>query len=73
MPVKDVGVGDTVHARDIELPGTAKLVSSGDMIIVTCHTVAAAKSAAEEAMEAEEGPTAPEVITERKPADEAEE
>lgn len=72
VSVKDVGVGDSLHARDIELPAGSKLMSSEDLIIVTCHTVAAAKSAEDELAE-EEGPVAPEVITERKPTDEAQE
>ena len=70
MQVKDVGVGDTIHARDIELPEGMKLLSSEDLIVVTCHTVAAAKSAEDETLEGEEGPSSPEVITERKSADE---
>ncbi len=70
--VKEVGVGDSIHARDIELPAGTKLMSSDDMLIVTCHTVAAAKSVEGEMVE-EEGPTAPEVITERKPVEEAQE
>ncbi len=70
VQVKDVGVGDTIHARDIELPEGMKLLSSEDLIVVTCHTVAAAKSAEDETLEGEEGPSSPEVITERKSADE---
>jgi large subunit ribosomal protein L25 len=62
VSVKDVGVGDSIHARDVTLPEGAKLVTSPDALIVTCHLVAAAKSTEE--IEAET-PTSPEVITEK--------
>ncbi len=61
--VKDVHVGDALHAGQIELPPGVKLASSPEMLLVTCHLVAAAKTA-EEAEE--EAPTAPEVIGEVK-------
>ena len=61
--VKDVHVGDALHASDIELPDGVKLVSPPETLLVTCHLVAAAKTA-EEAEE--EAPTAPEVIGEVK-------
>jgi large subunit ribosomal protein L25 len=67
--VKDVGVGDAVYARDIELPDGVTLVSDPEMVIVTCHLVAAAKTA-EQAEE--EAPTAPEVIGEAEKAEETE-
>ena len=60
--VADMEVGDTLHAKDIELPAGAKLTSSPEILLVTCSLVAAAKAAEE----AEEEPTAPEVITEAK-------
>ena len=65
--VKDVGVGDALHAGDVELPEGVKLVSSPDTIIVTCHLVAAAKTT-EQAEE--EMPIAPEVIGEAEGAQE---
>ncbi len=65
VSVKEMGVGDIIHAGDVVLPEGVSLASPADTIIVTCHVVAAAKST--EQME-EEGPTAPEVITEKKPA-----
>ncbi|MHC4626244.1 MAG: 50S ribosomal protein L25 [Planctomycetota bacterium] len=61
--VKDVHVGDALHASDIELPEGVKLASPPETLLVTCHLVAAAKTA-EEAEE--EAPTAPEVIGEVK-------
>ena len=71
VSVKDVSVGDALHASDIELPEGVKLAGSGETLIVTCHLVAAAKTA--EQVE-EETPTAPEVIGEAEegPAPEAE-
>jgi large subunit ribosomal protein L25 len=66
--VKEVDVGDTVHAGDIELPAGVKLVSEPSTVLVTCSLVAAAKSTEE--LEAE-APVAPEVISEAKEAEEA--
>jgi large subunit ribosomal protein L25 len=63
ISVKDVGVGDVIHAGDVVLPDGVKLVSSKETIVVTCHLVAAAKTTDE--IE-EEAPTAPEVIGEKK-------
>ena len=66
--VKDVHVGDALHASQIELPDSVKQVSSPETLLVTCHLVAAAKTA-EQAEE--EMPTAPEVIGEvKEPEDE---
>jgi large subunit ribosomal protein L25 len=63
VSVKDVHVGGALHAGDVELPSGLKLISSPEMLLVTCHLVAAAKTTEE--ME-EEMPTAPEVIGEVK-------
>jgi len=65
--VKEVGVGDTLHAGDVELPDGVKLVSDPSTLLVTCSLVAAAKSTEE--LE-EEVPAAPEVIGEVKEAEE---
>lgn len=65
--VKDVSVGDAMHASDIEIPEGVKLVSSPETLIVTCHLVAAAKTT--EQVE-EEMPVAPEVIGEGEQAEE---
>jgi len=65
--VKDVGVGDSLHASDITLPEGVKLISPPETLLVTCHLVAAAKTT--EQVE-EEIPTAPEVITEAKKPEE---
>lgn len=61
--IKDVHVGDAIHAGDIELPDGVKLVTPPQTLLVTCHLVAAAKTSEE--ME-EETPTGPEVIGEVK-------
>ena len=66
VSVKNVGVGESLHAGDIELPDGVTLVSSTDTLIVTCPMKAAAVSAEDEEEEGEDGPSAPEVITERK-------
>jgi large subunit ribosomal protein L25 len=63
VSVKDVHVGDALHAGEIELPEGIKLISSPDTLLVTCHLVAAAKTTEE--LE-EETPVAPEVIGEVK-------
>ena len=71
VSVKEVGVGDVLHAGDVELPEGVKLVSPTSTLLVTCHLKAAAISAEEEE---EEAPSAPEVITEKKaeePTDQA--
>ena len=67
VSVKEVGVGDSLHASDITLPEGVKLLSPPETLLVTCHLVAAAKTT--EQVE-EEIPTAPEVITEAKTPEE---
>lgn len=63
VSVKELDVGDTVHAGDVELPEGIKLVSDPSTVLITCSLVAAAKTTEE--LE-EEAPAAPEVITEAK-------
>jgi large subunit ribosomal protein L25 len=67
VSVKEVALGDTIHAKDVQLPEGVKLVSDPQMLLVTCSLVAAAKSTEE--LEAE-APAAPEVITEAKETEE---
>ncbi len=67
--VKEVGVGDVLHADDISLPDGVKLVSPTSTLLVTCHLKAAAVSAEDELEE--EAPAGPEVITEKKSDDAA--
>ena len=67
ISVKEVGVGDSIHAKDIELPMGIKLVTGDETLIVTCHLVAAAKSEEDaELMGGEEESAEPEVLTEKK-------
>jgi large subunit ribosomal protein L25 len=61
--VNDIDIGENLHAGDIELPEGVKLITDKDALVVTCHLVAAAKTAEE--LEAEQ-PVAPEVIGEVK-------
>jgi large subunit ribosomal protein L25 len=68
ISVKDMRVGDALHAGDIGLPESVKLVTSAGMLLVTCHTVAVKTTEEVE----EEMPAAPEVITEKKETEEAE-
>jgi large subunit ribosomal protein L25 len=63
VSVKDVHVGDTLHAGDIEIPDGINLVSSPETLLVTCHLVAAAKTTEEVE---EEMPVTPEIIGETK-------
>ncbi len=61
VSVKEINVGDTLHARDIELPDGVKLVSPPEMLLITCRLVAAARTTEE--LE-KETPVSPEVIGE---------
>jgi len=67
--VKDLGVGEAIHAGDVTLPEGLKLISPPETIIATCHLVAAAKTT--EQIE-EEAPTTPELIGEREAKEEGE-
>ncbi|MGA1979955.1 MAG: 50S ribosomal protein L25 [Sedimentisphaerales bacterium] len=70
VSVKEIGLGDTLHASDVELPSGVKLASAPSTLLVTCSLVAAAKTTEE--LEAEM-PAAPEVIGEvKEEAEEAE-
>jgi len=70
VSIKEMGVDDAIHACDIQLPEGVKLVSQPDLLVATCHVVAAAKTTEE--LEAEM-PVVPEVITEAKEEAEREE
>jgi large subunit ribosomal protein L25 len=58
--VKEMVLGDAVHAKDIQLPEGVKLISSPELLVVTCHIVEEVKTTEEVLAEA---PAAPEVIT----------
>jgi large subunit ribosomal protein L25 len=70
VSVKELGVGDAIHAGDIELGEGMKLATDPETLVLMCHLVAAAKSTEE--LE-EEMPVAPEVITEKAAEEGAEE
>ncbi len=67
VSIKEMAVGDALHASDIELPEGVKLISPPETLLVTCHLVAVAKTTEE--IEAE-APAGPEVISEVKEAEE---
>jgi large subunit ribosomal protein L25 len=69
VSVKDLDVGQSLHARDVRLPDGVKLVSQPDLIVATCRVLIEAKTT--EQLEAET-PVAPEVIRERAPEEEGE-
>lgn len=64
VPIKELGVGESIKAGDIKLPAGVKLVTPAESYVVSCRIVAEAKTT--EQLEAE-APVAPEVITEREP------
>jgi large subunit ribosomal protein L25 len=68
VSVKSLKVGDSLHARDIQLPAEVKLLTDPDALLMACHLPVVA--AAEEIAEAVQEPIVPEVITERKPKEE---
>lgn len=71
VSLKALGVGEALHASDVELPSGVTLVSPPETLLVTCPLKAAAVSAEDEGEEGEEeAPDSPEVITERKSEDE---
>jgi len=70
VSVKELGVGQSIHAGEIALPNGVTLVSSPETLLVACHVMAAAKTTEE--LE-EEAPTAPEVIGEKKEEETSEE
>jgi large subunit ribosomal protein L25 len=67
VSIKDLGVGQAIHAGDVTLPEGIKLASSPELLIATCHVVAEVKSTEEVE---EETPAAPEVIREAKKTEE---
>ena len=64
VSVKGLKIGDSLHAGDIVLPEGIKLITEPDALVIACHEpVAVVEPSAEDVVE---GPTSPEVITERK-------
>jgi len=72
VSVKGLKIDDSLHTRDIVLPAGVKLVTAPDILVVACHKPIVIAEPAAEAVAAE-GPTSPEVITERKPKEGEEE
>jgi len=58
--IKEMALGESLHAKDLQLPEGVKLISPPELLLVTCHLVAETKTTEE--VEAET-PAAPEVIT----------
>lgn len=63
VDVSEIKIDDNLHVSDIVLPEGVKLISNPEATILTCHMVAAAVSAEDEAEHAEGEPVSPEVIT----------
>lgn len=59
VSIKDLNVGDSIKAGDIQLPQNVTLATDPEIIVLACHLVAEAPTAEEAAVEA---PTGPEVI-----------
>jgi len=68
VSVKELDVGDALHAGDVELGQAVKLVSDPQLLLVTCRVITPKTT---EQLE-EEAPAAPEVIGEAKEAEEEE-
>lgn len=66
VPIKEIQIGDTIHAAEISLPEGTSLVTDPEALVLTCTVVS---EAVEEEAE-EEMPEGPEVITEKKPEEE---
>lgn len=67
VSIKDLGLDEMIHARDVALPAGVVLKTNPEALICLCH-LPKAKEAEEAA--AAEGLQEPEVITERKPTEE---
>jgi len=71
VSIRELGVGDSLHAGDVELPEGVKLVSDPETLLVTCRMVTVAPEAEEAAQVQAE---TPEIIGKGKQAEpEAEE
>lgn len=68
--VKDMNIGDSIHAGSVQLPEGVKLISSPELLLVSCGLVTVVKTSEE--LEAE-APAVPEVIGKGKEEAEEEE
>jgi large subunit ribosomal protein L25 len=72
VSVRHLGVGDAVHAKEVQLPTDAGLLTDPEAILFICHLPAKAAAEEEEVAEGEgEEAAGPEVITERKAEEES--
>lgn len=71
VPIKELNIGDTIHAADITLPEGVKLVSDPESLVAACHEPRVAEEAEEEAEGIEES-AEPEVIGEKSEEEESE-
>jgi large subunit ribosomal protein L25 len=70
VSIKELGLNQMIHARDVQLPAGAVLKTNPDALVCLCHLPKVKE--AEEAAAPAEGLQEPEVITERKPTEEGE-
>jgi large subunit ribosomal protein L25 len=69
VPVKDLDVGQVIHAGEIALPEGVTLATPAEILVASCHVLQEVKTT--EQVEAET-PAVPEVITEKKAEEGAE-
>ena len=67
VKVADLGIGDAVHVRDLELPEGVTVLADPDLAVVHVSEPRMEVEEAPAEEEAEAGPAEPEVITARKP------
>lgn len=70
--IKDLGLNESLHAGQIELPEGVTLITDPDAVVVSCHETKAAVAEEAEVVEGAEAAAEPEVITERKEEEGAE-
>lgn len=66
VSIKNIDIGQSLHASDIELPEGVKMLTPEDAVILTCHEVKVAAEPEEGEETAEQESAEPEVITEKK-------
>ena len=69
VSVKELGIGGSIHAGDVEMPAGVKLVSDPQMLLFSCQELRV-KAVEEEAVEGEE-PKAPDIIAKGKKEEES--
>ena len=66
VSVRELSIGDNLHAGDIKLDAGIKLITNPDTLIIACHLPAVKEAEVTEEAEDLVEPTEPEVITEKK-------